>query len=96
MPPAVRICEKMRQPRLLISEAGERHPDAERDADRDSAQLADPAIVECVLQEERGGEENQHDRDPANPATPDQGFELEGVERWSLELTRGGGGGGGG
>src|SRR6185369_6510577 len=64
-----------------VSVTGERHRDAERDADRDSAQLADPAIVECVLQKERGGEENQHDRDPANSATPDQRFELESVER---------------
>src|SRR5215208_3314590 len=62
---------------LAIPESGERHRDSECNTDRHAAQLADPAIVEGILQKERGGKQDQQHGDPADPATADYRFEVK-------------------
>ena len=44
---------------LVIPESGKRKADTKRDADRYAAQFSDPAVVKCILQKERGREEDQ-------------------------------------
>lgn len=61
----------------MATESGQTEAGADQDADGDAAEFADPVVVEGVLEEEGGGEDEQNHGEPPQPS-PDPPLQVAG------------------